>query len=92
MDFKGQQRSEKLAIKLIIYSSIIAFITGYVRQNFNELLVVFATGVAVTFMVTVPNWPMYNRDPIAWVPSKKKANKKEKDRAGLFTRLMGVFS
>lgn len=71
MDFKGQQRAEKLATKMTIYTSVASFLIGWMRQDFSLMLWLFLAGVILTLVVTVPNWPMYNRDPIAWVPGKK---------------------
>lgn len=72
MDFKGQQRSEKLALKMLVTTAVISFLLGYFKQDFMLMMGLFGTGFLVTFAVTVPNWPMYNKDPIEWVRSKSK--------------------
>jgi signal peptidase complex subunit 1 len=84
MDFKGQHRAETLATKMIIYTSLLSFLVGWMRQDFTLMLVLFVAGVILTLVVTVPNWPMYNRHPIAWV-----AGKKNKSRKGSGIGLLG---
>lgn len=76
MDFKGQERSEKLALKMIIVTAVVSFFLGYFKQDFSLMMGLFATGFLITFLITVPNWPMYNKHPIDWVKSKSKGIKR----------------
>jgi signal peptidase complex subunit 1 len=89
MDFKGQKRAEKLSHKMMTYASVIAFLVGYFRQDFTLTLGLFLAGVVVTFLVTVPNWPMYNRDPITWVASK---NGQKEQPDGVLAKARLLFS
>ncbi len=75
MDFKGQHRAETLATKMMIFTSVMSFLVGWMRQDFTLMLGLFVAGVIATLVVTVPNWPMYNRHPITWVAGKNKSRK-----------------
>ena len=49
-------------------SQVIAFIVGYVLQDIKLALWIALGGTAVTFLITVPAWPIYNRNPVQWLP------------------------
>jgi signal peptidase complex subunit 1 len=72
MDFKGQEYAEKLGQKLLVSVAVISFIVGYVKGDFGVMMSLFGVGFLFVFVLTVPNWPMYNKHPIAWVKGKKK--------------------
>jgi len=76
MDYKGQERSEKLGQKLLIIVGAFSFLTGYIRGSFGLMMGLFAIGFLISFGITVPNWPMYNRDPISWTRSTQQQKKK----------------
>ena len=89
MDFKGQQRAEKLATKMIIFTTAMSFLIGWMRQDFLLMLCLFLAGVIVTLVVTVPNWPMFNRHPITWVAGNKARGD---SRAGVVGKIRLLFS
>ena len=91
MDFKGQHRAEKLATNMIIYTSLVSFLIGWMRQDFTLMLGLFVAGMIVTLIATVPNWPMYNRHPIAWVAGKKNTSRKGPS-TGLVAKARLLFS
>ncbi|OIS99208.1 putative signal peptidase complex subunit 1 [Nicotiana attenuata] len=33
------------------------------------MLLTYAGGVVFTALVTIPNWPVYNRNPLSWLDS-----------------------
>ena len=43
-------------------SAVAAFLAGYVRGDFQLMLLVYAAGVVLTALVTIPNWPFFNRN------------------------------
>lgn len=69
-----------------------AFLTGYILGSFQMMIFVYAAGLVVTTLVTLPNWPAFNHHPLKWldpseaekypkpqppvVSAKKKASKK----------------
>lgn len=71
MDFKGQQLSETLCMYLVIQCAMGGFLWGYLNQSFSQMMTVFAGGVALATLITVPDWPMYNKNPVAWLPPRE---------------------
>lgn len=67
MDWLGQKRAEMLMQVLLVASAVVAFLVGYVRADFQLMLLVYAGGVVLTALVTVPNWPFFNRNPLKWL-------------------------
>ena len=66
MDFKGQKLSERISQILVTVSAVLAFLAGYILQEFSVMMKIFGSGVAVAFVGTVLDWPIYNNDPVAW--------------------------
>ncbi|XP_009801810.1 signal peptidase complex subunit 1-like [Nicotiana sylvestris] len=67
MDWQGQKLVEQLMQILLVSFAVVAFITGYVLGSFQIMLLVYAGGVVFTALVTIPNWPVYNRHPLSWL-------------------------
>jgi len=59
--------AEMLMQVLLVASAVAAFLVGYVRADFQLMLLVYAGGVVLTALVTVPNWPFFNRNPLKWL-------------------------
>ncbi|KAG8369285.1 hypothetical protein BUALT_Bualt15G0135500 [Buddleja alternifolia] len=66
MDWQGQKLAEQLM--LVIFAAV-GFITGYVLGSFQTMLLVYTAGVVLTSLITVPNWPLFNRHPLNWLDS-----------------------
>ncbi len=71
MDFRGQRLAETLGMYLVVASAVIAFLVGYWQQDFSAMMKLFGGGVAVAFVVSVPDWPVYNKNPVRWLPPKE---------------------
>ncbi|KMZ72998.1 putative Signal peptidase complex subunit [Zostera marina] len=67
MDWVGQKLSETLMQVMLVVSAIVAFSTGYILASFRLMLLVYLGGVVLTTLVTVPNWPFFNRHPLKWL-------------------------
>ncbi|WRX16658.1 Signal peptidase complex subunit 1 - like 1 [Theobroma cacao] len=91
MDWQGQKVAEQTMQIMLLVFAVIAFITGYVLGSFQMMILIYAGGVTLTTLITVPNWPFFNCHPLNWldpseaekhpkpqvaVSSKKKATKK----------------
>ncbi|EOX99887.1 Microsomal signal peptidase 12 kDa subunit (SPC12) [Theobroma cacao] len=91
MDWQGQKVAEQTMQIMLLVFAVIAFITGYVLGSFQIMILIYAGGVTLTTLITVPNWPFFNCHPLNWldpseaekhpkpqvaVSSKKKATKK----------------
>jgi len=68
IDFEGQRFAEFLATALLAIVGAIAFITGYLHQDIKQALLIGLGGTAVTFLLVVPPWPLFNRHPVKWLP------------------------
>ncbi|KAH7570489.1 hypothetical protein JRO89_XS05G0118000 [Xanthoceras sorbifolium] len=91
MDWQGQKLAEQLMQILLLAFAVVALGAGYVLGSFQMMVLVYASGVVLTTLITVPNWPFFNRNPLKWldpsvaekhpkpqlaVSSKKKPSKK----------------
>ena len=52
----------------LIAFQIGAFILGFALQDIHVTLWVGLAGTALTFLVVVPPYPFYNRNPQPWLP------------------------
>ncbi|CAA0815868.1 Microsomal signal peptidase 12 kDa subunit (SPC12 [Striga hermonthica] len=73
MDWQGQKLAEQLMQLLLVFFAVAAFITGYVLGSFQTMMLIYAAGVALTSVTTIPNWPFFNRHPLHWLDPKEKA-------------------
>lgn len=62
------QLFQKLTFPLL---QLISFVTGFFLQDIVRALVFGLLGTALTFLVVVPPWPMYNRRPVKWLKVQK---------------------
>ncbi|XWS63844.1 hypothetical protein CRYUN_Cryun06bG0136500 [Craigia yunnanensis] len=91
MDWQGQKLAEQIMQIMLLVFAVIASVAGYVLGSFQMMILVYAGGVTLTTLITVPNWPFFNWNPLKWldpseaekhpkpqvaVSSKKKATKK----------------
>ncbi|XP_019052338.1 PREDICTED: probable signal peptidase complex subunit 1 [Nelumbo nucifera] len=67
MDWQGQKLSEQLMQILLVLFATVAFVTGYLMGSFQIMLFIYAAGVILTTLITVPNWPFFNRHPLQWL-------------------------
>ncbi|KAM7192673.1 putative signal peptidase complex subunit 1 [Naviculisporaceae sp. PSN 640] len=68
IDFEGQKLAELIANVALILVGTIAFIVGYILQDIKLALFIALGGTALTFVVVIPPWPFYNRNPVKWLP------------------------
>ncbi|GMI87703.1 hypothetical protein like AT4G40042 [Hibiscus trionum] len=91
MDWQGQKLAEQIMQVLLLVFAVVSLVAGYVLGSFQTMMLVYAGGVTLTTLITVPNWPFFNRHPLKWldpgeaekypkpqvaVSSKKKGTKK----------------
>ncbi|KAF2028487.1 microsomal signal peptidase 12 kDa subunit [Setomelanomma holmii] len=69
IDFEGQRLVEMLTTVLLGAAGIIAFIAGYATQDIRLALYIGLAGTALTFLVVVPPWPFFNKNPENWLPA-----------------------
>lgn len=71
MDFKGQKLSEQLSMLIVSVFAAAAFVAGYLLENFNLMMSIFLTGSGLALVACVPDWPIYNRHPVTWLPPRE---------------------
>eukprot|EP00252_Welwitschia_mirabilis_P009198 TRINITY_DN21559_c0_g1_i1.p1 TRINITY_DN21559_c0_g1~~TRINITY_DN21559_c0_g1_i1.p1 ORF type:complete len:100 (+),score=23.40 TRINITY_DN21559_c0_g1_i1:221-520(+) len=71
MDWQGQKLAEWLMQLLLLVSAVVAFVTGYALASFEDMLYVYAGGVVLTTLITVPDWPFFNRNQLNWLDPKE---------------------
>lgn len=74
MDFKGQKLSERISQLIVGIAAAFGFLVGYVLEDFGVMMKIFSIGVLVAFVVTVLDWPMYNKNPVTWRRPKNSAS------------------
>ncbi|XP_030946752.1 probable signal peptidase complex subunit 1 [Quercus lobata] len=67
MDWQGQKLAEQLMQILLLAFAAVSFGTGYALGSFQMMMLIYAGGVFLTTLVTVPNWPFFNRHPLKWL-------------------------
>nr|TKR83868.1 hypothetical protein D5086_0000266390 [Populus alba] len=82
MDWQGQKLAELWMQVLLIVFAVVAFATGYITGSFRTMMLIYAGGVVFTSLVTVPNWPFFNRHPLKWLdPSEAEKHPKPQPAA-----------
>ncbi|XP_023541979.1 probable signal peptidase complex subunit 1 [Cucurbita pepo subsp. pepo] len=67
MDWQGQKLAEQMMQIMLLAFAVGAFSTGYVMGSFRTMILVYAGGVILTTLITVPNWPFFNLHPLKWL-------------------------
>ncbi|KAK1835232.1 putative microsomal signal peptidase 12kda subunit [Podospora conica] len=68
IDFEGQKLVEQINNVALTAVGVIAFLVGYLLQDIKLALWIALGGTALIFVVAVPPWPIYNRNPVKWLP------------------------
>ncbi|THZ15720.1 hypothetical protein D6C91_06690 [Aureobasidium pullulans] len=71
IDFEGQRLVEMFCSVLLSTAGVLAFMVGFATQDITYTLYILLGGAALTFVMCVPPWPIYNKDPVKWLPAKK---------------------
>lgn len=92
MDFEGQKLSERLAVFATILFAVLSFLLGYFLTSFKLMMIVYAAGVTMAFVISVPDWPYFNQHPLKWLdpietcddstPAKEKAAPRKQQKKG----------
>ncbi|KAK4455812.1 microsomal signal peptidase 12 kDa subunit-domain-containing protein [Podospora aff. communis PSN243] len=68
IDFEGQKLAELIANVALSVSGVIAFLVGFYLQDIKLAVWIALAGTVLTFVVVVPPWPFFNRNPVRWLP------------------------
>ncbi|GKV16092.1 hypothetical protein SLEP1_g26788 [Rubroshorea leprosula] len=67
MDWQGQKLAEQLMQIMLLVSGVVACATSYILGSFQMMVLIYAGGVVLTTLITVPNWPFFNRHALKWL-------------------------
>lgn len=65
---QGQKLADFLTTTLLCLAAVGAWLVGFVFQDLGWTVYVGLIGTALTLLVVVPPWPLYNLNPQAWLP------------------------
>ncbi|CAM9615402.1 unnamed protein product, partial [Ectocarpus sp. 13 AM-2016] len=66
-DFKGQLLAENLYFYIVILLGAVGWVVGFVMGDFMYTLAGWGAGMALSMILVVPDWPMFNRNPTKWL-------------------------
>ncbi|XP_044537181.1 LOW QUALITY PROTEIN: signal peptidase complex subunit 1 [Gracilinanus agilis] len=68
MDYKGQKLAEQMFQGIILFSTVIGIIYGYVAEQFGWTVYIVMAGFAFSCLLTLLPWPIYRQHPLKWLP------------------------
>jgi signal peptidase complex subunit 1 len=68
MDFQGQKAAELWISRVLVAFAAVGFLAGYLLSNFLLMVYINVVGLAVTLLLVVPDWPVFNKHPLQWLP------------------------
>ncbi|KAG2451677.1 hypothetical protein HYH02_003457 [Chlamydomonas schloesseri] len=80
MDFIGQRNAENALMVIVIIAAVISFIAGYAMKDFSLMVKINGVGLALALLVSIPDWPIYNRNPWKWLPDLEVDEKAQKKK------------
>ncbi|TYZ56958.1 hypothetical protein PybrP1_010153 [[Pythium] brassicae (nom. inval.)] len=78
VDYKGQATAERYMQIVFMVVCAPAWIYGYLQQDFTYPFHAWLVATALAALLVLPNWGIYNRNPIKWLPSAMYQKKKTK--------------
>ena len=72
IDFKGQKKCENYYWYIIFFSLFLGLIIGMCQQRMVYGVITIAVGTVVGLIVCVPAWPMYKKNPKAFLEHHEK--------------------
>lgn len=71
MDWQGQKLAEQLMQYTLLVAALVALAAGYMTASYRLMLLIYVVGAGVTFLLVVPDWPFFNRNPLEWLDPKE---------------------
>ncbi|EGS20529.1 signal peptidase-like protein [Thermochaetoides thermophila DSM 1495] len=68
IDFEGQKLAERIVNFALSLVGAIAFLAGWLLQDIKLAVYLGLVGTAAVFLIVVPPWPFFNKNPINWLP------------------------
>lgn len=70
IDFKGQEKAEDIVHKSNYLIIPISLIIGWLTQDLFSTVISFLVQFAIVSLIVLPNWPLYNKNPVSWIQIK----------------------
>lgn len=67
IDFKGQQRAHDFASLLLNIATVFSVLVGFFSLSIEYLVYTFGICLIGTYLITLPNWSFYTKDPVQWL-------------------------
>lgn len=67
IDFKGQEKVDKISKKILSIAIINSVLLGFIKQDITYVLYTFGAHLIVLFVIGLPAWPAYNKNPVDWL-------------------------
>lgn len=53
-------------ITILLFAAV-SFVVGYAISSFRTMMLIYAAGVVLAFVIAVPDWPYFNQHPQRWL-------------------------
>jgi signal peptidase complex subunit 1 len=92
IDYKGQEFSENLYQAIVLTASAIAFAYGWYHESFLHVFYGWAAGSAIACVLCIPDWGIFNRNPVKWLshvppPPKSDKHKNSSGEIGMYVTM-----
>lgn len=55
---------------MLATTGVVAFFAGFFTQDIYNTVYIGLAGTFLTFLVTIPPWPVYNKNPLPFLPAR----------------------
>lgn len=70
IDFKGQQKAEDIVNYSVYLIILVSLVIGWIKQDLLYTVISFLAQFIVVLAIVLPNWPVYNKNPVNWIQVK----------------------
>ncbi|SBT45000.1 microsomal signal peptidase 12 kDa subunit [Plasmodium ovale wallikeri] len=77
MDFHGQKLAYLIKNVIFTISTIISIVVGYHMQDLSLSAYIILAGTALSAILVLPTWPIYNKHNIQWESSEESLKSKK---------------
>ncbi|XXQ36099.1 Signal peptidase complex subunit 1 [Plasmodiophora brassicae] len=68
MDWQGQNLCDRVAMVIIYAFATVGFVIGFITQQLSHSIYSILAGTAIACLACLPDWPIYNRNPLPFQP------------------------
>ncbi|SBT72118.1 microsomal signal peptidase 12 kDa subunit, putative [Plasmodium malariae] len=78
MDFVGQKLAFLIKNVIFTISTVLSIIVGYYKQSLALSAYIILAGTAISAVLIIPTWPIYNKNNIQWSRDEDSINSKKR--------------